>query len=97
MTQSQTTTVDVPYIYDEHTFGKVPLKINLRQSSSSTFSFVTITEAEDRSVIHIDTVGVQPGDYELKLESYDSEGRIQATSKTDTITITVKHLLELTL
>ena len=51
---------------------------------------MTISEAEDRSVIHIDAVGVQPGDYELKLESYDSESSVQATLKTDTITITVQ-------
>jgi len=75
--QSQSMTIDVPFIYDEHTLGKVPLKLNLRQTaSSSTLSFVTFTETANLSVINIDTTGVAPGDYELKFESYDSESTI---------------------
>ena len=68
--------IDVPYIYDEHTFGKVPLKINLRQASTSALSFVTISEADDRSVIHFDAVEVAPGDYMLFIESFDSDSSI---------------------
>ena len=76
--------INVPYIYDEYTAGEIPLNINLRQSSGP-LNFVTLSEDYDKSVIEIDSLGVTPGDYELQIESFDSESILQTTLLTETI------------
>ena len=40
--------------------------------TSSELAFVTISEEDGQSIVHIDSNGIPMGDYELKLESYDA-------------------------
>ena len=81
--------VGVPHIFDEFT-GIQEYTINLRQATSAELAFVSISEEDGQSIVHIDSEGIPLGDYELKLESYDAESSSQPTLKTDTILVTVK-------
>mgnify|MGYP000915888334 FL=1 len=84
--------INVPYIYDEYTAGEIPLNINLRQSSGP-LNFVTLSEDYDKSVIEINPDGVTPGDFELQIESFDSESSLRTTLLTEPIIkITIKEL-----
>ena len=74
--QGTTRSLEVAQIYDEYTFGKVPLLTNLRQASSSALSFVIFSEEDHLSTIHIDATNVKPGDYDLQFESFDSASPI---------------------
>lgn len=89
--QGETVTIDVPYVYDEFAPGREPLKINLRQSrSSSQLRFVSFQETSEQvTKVLIDSRGVPAGDYELRFESIDSESSIQTALKTDTILISL--------
>ena len=80
----------IPHIYDENTTIREQ-EINLRQTTSSQLPFVTIVEETGQSTIHIDAEGVQIGDYQLELESFDALGTIQPTLMTDIIQISVKQ------
>ena len=57
--------------------------------TSSELSFLTISEEDGQSILHIDSEGIPLGDYELKLESYDALSSNLVTLKTDTIQIVV--------
>ena len=83
--------VGVPHIFDEFT-GIQEYTINLRQVTSSELPFVSITEEDGQSIVHIDSEDISVGDYELKLESYDALSAVQPTLKTDLIVISVTEL-----
>ena len=57
----------------------------------SPLSFVKLSELEGMSIIKMDSDGVQQGDYDLYIESYDSESSFKTTLKTDFIKIRVKE------
>ena len=78
----------MPHIFDEFT-GIQEYTSNLRQVASSELPFVTISEEDGQSIVHIDSECVPFGDYELKLESYDAKSSSRPTLKTDTILVTV--------
>ena len=80
--------VGVPHIFDEFT-GIQEYTINLRQVTSSELAFVSITEEDGQSIVHINSEGIPLGEYELRLESYDAESSSQVTLKSDTILVTV--------
>ena len=61
----------MPHIFDEFT-GVQEYTINLRQETSSELSFVTISEEDRQSIVHIDSEGIPFGVYELKIESFDA-------------------------
>ena len=64
--------------------------IKLRQKSSVSLSFTTISDGATSATVSIDTTGVIVGTYKLVLESYDSSaGPLFETLKTDTVTIYV--------
>ena len=69
--QGQSMSVGVPHFFDEFT-GIQEYTINLRQVTSSELAFVTISEEDGQSIVHIDPEGIPFGDYELKLESFDA-------------------------
>ena len=79
----QHTSITVPHIFDELSNGRVPLIAHLRQASPSLLAFVSFTEDQNASVVHIDASGASLGDHELVIESFDSRSSTQATLRTD--------------
>ena len=66
------------------------LKIGLRQESSASLAFVTITDGDISATILIDANDVATATYTLVLESYNSNSSSpQKTLKTDTVTVYV--------
>ena len=87
--KGQSTTVSIKHIYSKLTITNA-LSINLRQSSSeAALPFVTFSENTDSTNVHIDTIGVESGQYNLVLESFNTLSIAQSALKTDRITITV--------
>ena len=71
--------------------------IALRQTSSTTLSFVTITNGATSASVTISATGVTAGTYTLVLESYDSSaGSSSDTLKTDTVTVYVTEYVRST-
>ena len=64
--------------------------IKLRDSGASPLGFVTITNSPSGATVSIDTTGIDIGEYELELESYDSLlSAPQDPLKTDSVKIYV--------
>ena len=78
----------MPHIYSESTIGNV-LAVNMRQKVGSELSFVTFANGATSTDVIINSNGVSPGVYNLVLQSYDTDGVVFSTLKTDTIIITV--------
>ena len=74
-------------IFAQQTIGNV-LDIHLRQNPDKQLSWVTIRQASPTQVM-IEAQGVDPGDYQLTLQSFDNNGKVFSTLKEDTITIRV--------
>ena len=70
-----------------HTIGNT-LDIYLRQKDGSSLSWVTIEQSSPTKVL-IAPANVNAGTYWLILESYDNNGGVFSTLKTDTIEVTV--------
>ena len=61
----------------------------MRQKVGSELDFVTFANGATSTDVNINTNGVSPGNYTLELQSYDTNGGVFSTLKTDTIFITV--------
>ena len=85
--KGKSTTLSIKHIYSKLTITN-SLSINLRQSGS-TLPFVTFTEQSDSTDVVINTTGVDPGEYSLTLESFNTLSLAQSALKTDSMTITV--------
>ena len=59
------------------------------RQSGTVLPFVTLTELADSTEVHISTTGVEPGQYELALESFNLNSAAQSTLMTDRFTITI--------
>lgn len=87
--------IAVPHLYDEFT-PSLAQNTNLRLAGdASKFSFVTLVEDQEsgKSIIRIDTQGVEVGEYDIVFESFDSESIVQATQMTDVIKLTIESLI----
>ena len=71
LTQGESNEIPVPHIFDEYRIS-TGLRINLRQTASAALPFVTISEEAERSIVRIDSIGLEIGDYALHLESFDA-------------------------
>ena len=88
--QGQSKSISVPHIFDEFTSVRDNI-IHLRQAQLLELPFVTIIEETGNSIVHINSEGIEIGDYQLQLESFDTLSSIQPTLKTDIIYISVKE------
>ena len=86
--QAESEVIFVDNVYSKLTIGNV-LDINLRQKAGSELPWVSLEQGSP-SLIKIVPAGVAPGDYTLILQSFDNNGSVKSTLKTDLITITVK-------
>lgn len=88
--QGQTISLQVPHIYSAYPIGNT-LKIDLRLGSSSTPmpKIVQMTRQSSSVDITIDAIGVPVGAYELVLESFDANSKVQSTLKKDVIKVNV--------
>ena len=81
-------TLSIPHIHDEFTTVIVD-SINLRQSLANPLPFITISEDVAKSIVNIYSTGVEIGEYDLSLESFDASSEVKATLKTDLVKVTV--------
>ena len=64
-------TLTVPHIYTEYDSG-MPHEIHLRLSNSTLTSLVTFSEQTSHTLVNFNSEGVKMGDYEVKLESFNT-------------------------
>ena len=64
------TYLSASHVYAADTIGNV-LDIDLRLSADSEYTAILLTNEVSATEVTIDTTGVDPGEYTLKLESFD--------------------------
>ena len=79
--------LEVPRIQSQFTIGN-ELNINLRQKPGSEVSWAQIIQTSP-TLVKIDTTGIKAGNYTLTLESFDLNGSVYSTLRTDEIKIEV--------
>ena len=85
--------LSVPHVYPEDVIG-TQFVVDLRQQAGVELSFVTLSNGPTSTEVVINTVGVDPGDYILVIESFDSSSSEGFTLKIDKITIVVIEAVE---
>ena len=78
----------MPHVHAADTIGNV-LAIDLRLSDDSEFTSVELSNGASATEVAIDAIGIAPGEYTLKFESFDKNGGVLSALKIDTITINV--------
>lgn len=73
----------------EHIIAHPPigneLWINIKQGADNTLGFIEISLTATESVLKLNGAGVEPGTYELIIESFDENSTVKTTLKKDTI------------
>lgn len=86
--QDESVTLHVPHVHPTDLIGN-NLGIDLRLGSDSEITSVKFENNSSSTKVIIDTIGLPPGEYAIKLESIDNNSGVFSTLKTDTLTIVV--------
>ena len=78
----------MPHVYAKDTIGNV-LAIDLRVGNESEITSVQLKNGPTATEVTIDTTGLAVGTYTLVLESFDINGEVFSTLRTDSVTISV--------
>ena len=80
--------MSVPHVHADDTIGNV-LAIDLRLGQDSDLTSVWLANSLTATEVVIDAINLSAGTYTLILESFDRNGGVFSTLKTDIITVTI--------
>ena len=86
--EGSTAFFEIDKIISEYEIGNI-LNIALRQETGFELDFVTFEEFTSYTIVHLDATTVLAGTYELVLQSFDTNGGVESTLMSDTVTITI--------